>query len=73
MSATVTLRVSDAVMERLRRQSQAEGRSLNETAVRALVAGLDEPKESWWPDLGAMIQNAFANSRRDYMSIRRTS
>jgi hypothetical protein len=55
MSATVTLRVSDAVMERLRRQSQAEGRSLNETAVRALVAGLDEPKESWWPDLGALV------------------
>lgn len=56
MSVTVTLQVPNALMERLRRQSQAEGRSINETAVRALVAGLEEsPQERWGSNLGALV------------------
>ena len=56
MSATGTLHVPDALTERLRQQSQAEGRSINETAVRALVACLEEsPQERWWTDLIALV------------------
>ena len=56
MSATVTLLVPDILMERLRRQSQAEGRSINETAIRALVAGLAVPVENgWWTGLGSLV------------------
>jgi hypothetical protein len=56
MSATVTLQVPEALMERLRRQSQTEGRSINETAVRALVAGLEESvQDAWWTRLGPLV------------------
>ena len=56
MSATVILQVPDDLMERLHRQSQAHGRSINETAVRALLAGLEEPAQgAWWIGLGPLV------------------
>jgi hypothetical protein len=56
MSAKVTLRIPEHVLERLRERSQAEGRSLNDTAVDTLLAGLGETAaRQGWRDLGDLV------------------
>ena len=42
MATKLTLRLPERVAARLREQSRAEGRSINETAVRALLRGLED-------------------------------
>lgn len=46
-------------MERLRTQSQHDGRSINETAIGALQRGLNHgqhPVETWWLVLGDLVE-----------------
>lgn len=56
MSARVTLRLPEPLIERLRERSAAEGRSLNDTAVQALRAGLEGPAEADGRALGPLVE-----------------
>jgi hypothetical protein len=56
MSTRVTLTMPDQDFQRLRDQSEAEGRSIDETALRAIRVGLGESSSPpWWNDLGALL------------------
>lgn len=49
----------DQIFQRLREQSEAQGRSIDETALRAIRIGLGEPSPPpWWSDLGALLAKA---------------
>jgi hypothetical protein len=55
----LTVRIPERVAARLRERSTADGHSLNETLVRALERGLDQPAgedDEWWRDLGDLIE-----------------
>ncbi|MGH2366812.1 MAG: hypothetical protein ACRDI2_01315, partial [Chloroflexota bacterium] len=70
----MTLRLPEHLAARLRAQSETEGRSINETAVRVLLRGLGEAEpDEWWRELGDLVEQpptkrfdpeAFARSRR---------
>lgn len=57
MTTKLTLRLPQALAEQLRAASQAEGRSLNETAVRLLMRALGEAEpDEWWRELGDLVE-----------------
>ena len=62
MASKITVRLPDHVAVRLRRRSDAAGLSLNETLVRALERGLDQPApageedDEWWRELGDLVE-----------------
>lgn len=62
MSTAVTLENPESILERLLKRSEAEGRSLDETAAEVLVAGLGELPDEGWRALGSMV--AVPPSRR---------
>ena len=62
MGTAVTLEIPESILERLLKRSEAEGRSLDETAVEVLVAGLGELPDEGWRALGSMV--AVPPSRR---------
>jgi hypothetical protein len=57
MVGKATLRLPAPLLDRLREKSRLEGRSLNETAVRAIELGLggDSPDEGWLA-LGSVLE-----------------
>ena len=56
----LTVRLPERVAARLRERSETEGLSLNETLVRAVERGLDQPPanedDEWWRELGDLIE-----------------
>jgi len=58
MVTKMTVRLPDRVAGRLRDRSDADGLSINETLVRVLERGLDEPsrEDEWWRALGDLIE-----------------
>jgi hypothetical protein len=59
MTAKATLRLPAPLLERLRERSRQEGRSLNETAVRAIERGLGgPPADEGWLALGPVLEVA---------------
>ena len=57
MMVRVTLPIPERVLLRLRERSQVEGRSMNETAVEALLQGLgEEPPAPDWRILGGLAE-----------------
>ena len=56
MATKMTLRLPDQVAKDLKALSASEGRSFNETAVRALQRGLgNTPDEEWWRAFGDLV------------------
>ncbi|MGI8610458.1 MAG: hypothetical protein ACR2MY_14750 [Candidatus Dormibacteria bacterium] len=56
MAVKTTLRLPDALSKRLHELSIAEKRSFNDTAVRALQAGIGEPvQDEWWRVYGDLV------------------
>lgn len=57
MTTKTTLRLPEAVARQLRERSAKENRSLNDTAVRALLVGLgdDLGEDDWWRVYGDMV------------------
>jgi hypothetical protein len=57
MLAKATLRLPAPLLERLRERSREEGRSLNETAARAIERGLGgSDSDEGWLALGSVLE-----------------
>jgi len=57
MAAKATLRLPAPLLERLRERSRQEGRSLNETAIRAIERGLGgPPADQGWRALDPVLE-----------------
>ena len=57
MLAKATLRLPPSLLQRLRERSKEEGRSLNETAARAIERGLGgAASDEGWSALGSVLE-----------------
>lgn len=71
MMVKTTLRLPGPLMDILRERSRREGRSVNDTAVRALAAGLGNDQiDEGWRTLGALVE-APPTARFDPSALRR--
>lgn len=71
MLAKATLRLPAPLLERLRERSREEGRSLNETAARAIERGLGgTASDEGWLALGSVLEEPPAR-RYDGAELRR--
>ncbi|HYW26836.1 MAG TPA: Arc family DNA-binding protein [Terriglobales bacterium] len=70
MLAKATLRLPAPLLERLRERSREEGRSLNETAARAIERGLGgTASDEGWLGLGSVLEELPAR-RYDGVGLR---
>jgi hypothetical protein len=71
MTTKTTLRLPDEVARELKALSASEGRSLNDTAVRALQRGLGtEPDDDWWRIFGDLVAVPPTRGRFDVARMR---
>ena len=71
MLAKATLRLPAPLLEKLRERSRQEGRSLNETAIRAIERGLGGvASDEGWLALGSLLEERPAR-RYDADQLRR--